>query len=146
MGTLRDGKADTSRRDRVSRGSFLARRSIAIVLLLPVIFLSACSFIPRDSFSAREAAAAAIPGIPHARFWVDGSDTELREFLKGSALTSAAAVPGSFDVLAISGGAYDGAYGAGVINGWTSTGTRPKFSIVTGVSAGALIAPLAFLG
>ena len=51
-----------------------------------------------------------------------------------------------FDVLALSGGAYDGAYGAGVINGWTAAGSRPKFTVVTGVSAGALIAPLAFLG
>jgi hypothetical protein len=141
---MRDGKADTSRRDRVSRGRFLAGRLIA--LLLPVFFLSACSFIPRDNFSPREQAAATIPGVPKARFWLDGSDAELREFLKGSALTSAIAVAGSFDVLAISGGAYDGAYGAGVINGWTSTGARPKFAIVTGVSAGALIAPLAFLG
>src|SRR5262249_31607986 len=49
-------------------------------------------------------------------------------------------------ILAISGGAYDGAYGAGVINGWTASGTRPRFTVVTGVSAGALIAPFAFLG
>jgi Patatin-like phospholipase len=126
--------------------AFLAGRGIAIALLLPVFFLSACSFIPRDSYSPREQAAARIPGVPTARFWLDGSDAELREFLKGSALTSAIAYTGSFDILAISGGAYDGAYGAGVINGWTSAGNRPKFAIVTGVSAGALIAPLAFLG
>jgi len=146
MGTLCEGKADTSRRDHISRADILARRFIVLVILLPAFFLPACSFIPRDSFSAREQSAAAIPGIPKARFWVDGSDAELQEFLKGSALTSAIAAPSSFDVLAISGGAYDGAYGAGVINGWTATGTRPKFAIVTGVSAGALIAPLAFLG
>jgi hypothetical protein len=146
MGTLFEGKAYTSLRDRVSPAGSVVRRFIAIVILLPVFFLSACSFIPRDTFSAREQSAAIIPGIPNARFWVDGTDTELREFLKGSALSSAIAVTGSFDVLALSGGAYDGAYGAGVINGWSSTGNRPKFAIVTGVSAGALIAPLAFLG
>src|SRR5215469_8088858 len=146
MGTLREGMADTSRRGRVSRGSFLARCSIVLAILLPVFFLAACSFIPRDSFSAREQSAATIPGIPKARVWVDATDAEVHEFLKGSALTSAISETGSFDVLAISGGAYDGAYGAGVINGWTSMGTRPKFAIVTGVSAGALIAPLAFLG
>jgi hypothetical protein len=146
MGTLFEGKADSIRRNCVSLGGFLAYRSIIIAILLPVFFLSGCSLIPRDSFSARDQSAAAIPGIPKARFWVDGSDAELHEFLKGSALSSAIAAPGSFDVLAISGGAYDGAYGAGVINGWTATGTRPKFAIVTGVSAGALIAPLAFLG
>jgi hypothetical protein len=146
MSTLYEGKADTSRRNRVPPARFVARRSIVLAILLPVFFLSACSFIPRDSFSAREQSVATIPGIPKARFWVDGTDAELREFLKGSALSSAIEVTGSFDVLAISGGAYDGAYGAGVINGWTAAGTRPKFAIVTGVSAGALIAPLAFLG
>jgi len=39
-----------------------------------------------------------------------------------------------------------GAYSAGVMNGWTKSGTRPTFDVVTGVSTGALIAPLAFLG
>lgn len=43
-------------------------------------------------------------------------------------------------------GGADGAYGAGVLNGWTAAGTRPEFSVVSGVSTGALIAPFAFLG
>ena len=48
--------------------------------------------------------------------------------------------------LAISGGGADGAFGAGFLNGWTASGKRPEFEIVSGVSAGALIAPFAFLG
>jgi len=48
--------------------------------------------------------------------------------------------------LAISGGADNGAFTAGFLNGWTKTGTRPQFKFVTGVSTGALIAPFAFLG
>jgi predicted acylesterase/phospholipase RssA len=48
--------------------------------------------------------------------------------------------------LVISGGGGDGAYGAGLLTGWTETGTRPEFQIVTGISTGALIAPFAFLG
>jgi predicted acylesterase/phospholipase RssA len=48
--------------------------------------------------------------------------------------------------LAISGGGDNGAFGAGLLNGWTKAGTRPKFKLVTGVSTGALIAPFAFLG
>lgn len=43
-------------------------------------------------------------------------------------------------------GGQHGAYGAGVLNGWTASGNRPKFDIVTGISTGALIAPFAFLG
>ena len=48
--------------------------------------------------------------------------------------------------LAISGGGSDGAFGAGLLAGWTARGTRPEFAVVTGVSTGALTAPFAFLG
>lgn len=48
--------------------------------------------------------------------------------------------------LAISGGGDKGAFGAGVLAGWTAHGDRPEFKLVTGVSTGALIAPFAFLG
>jgi predicted acylesterase/phospholipase RssA len=46
----------------------------------------------------------------------------------------------------VSGGGANGAFGAGLLNGWSATGTRPVFKIVTGVSTGALIGPFAFLG
>ncbi len=52
----------------------------------------------------------------------------------------------NLDILAISGGGTNGAYGAGVIYGWTKSGKRPNFDIITGVSTGALIAVLAFAG
>jgi hypothetical protein len=48
--------------------------------------------------------------------------------------------------LAVSGGGDNGAFGAGFLSGWTRTGQRPEFKLVTGVSTGALIAPFAFLG
>lgn len=48
--------------------------------------------------------------------------------------------------LALSGGGDDGAFGAGLLCGWTLAGTRPDFDLVTGVSTGALAAPFAFLG
>lgn len=50
------------------------------------------------------------------------------------------------NVLALSGGGADGAFGAGVLVGWTETGARPSFDIVTGVSTGALQSTFAFLG
>jgi predicted acylesterase/phospholipase RssA len=50
------------------------------------------------------------------------------------------------EMLAISGGGENGAFGAGLLNGWTEAGNRPIFSLVTGVSTGALTAPFAFLG
>jgi predicted patatin/cPLA2 family phospholipase len=52
--------------------------------------------------------------------------------------------PASF--LAISGGGDNGAFGSGLLVGWTEAGDRPEFQVVTGVSAGALISPFAFLG
>jgi hypothetical protein len=51
-----------------------------------------------------------------------------------------------FRILALSGGGADGAFGAGALVGLARSGTLPQFSVVTGVSAGALIAPYAFLG
>ena len=52
----------------------------------------------------------------------------------------------SYCSLALSGGTGRGAFGAGFLNGWTASGTRPTFKIVTGISTGAIIAPFAFVG
>ncbi len=51
-----------------------------------------------------------------------------------------------FYILALSGGGSRGAYGAGVLAGWSAAGTRPEFDVVTGISTGALMATSAFLG
>jgi hypothetical protein len=51
-----------------------------------------------------------------------------------------------YNILAISGGGSNGAYGAGLLKGWSREGSRPVFKIVTGVSTGAIIAPFAFMG
>jgi predicted acylesterase/phospholipase RssA len=74
--------------------------------------------------------------------------------LRFSELSSAAAAerlralhPGEpLSILALSGGGSGGAFGAGAVAGLTRTGARPTFDVVTGVSAGALVAPYAFLG
>jgi len=52
----------------------------------------------------------------------------------------------TYSLLAISGGGANGAYGAGLLNGWSKSGSRPVFKVVTGISTGAIIAPFAFLG
>ena len=49
-------------------------------------------------------------------------------------------------ILQLSGGGQWGAFGAGFLTGWREHGDRPTFDIVTGVSAGALMATHAFLG
>jgi len=53
---------------------------------------------------------------------------------------------GHFNILALSGGGANGAFGAGILCGWSAAGSRPTFKIVTGISTGALIAPFAFAG
>jgi hypothetical protein len=50
------------------------------------------------------------------------------------------------NVLVLSGGGMNGAFPAGLLKGWSESGTRPRFDVVTGISTGALIAPFAFLG
>jgi hypothetical protein len=77
------------------------------------------------------------------------SDTQQSFLARSSQLLArarAAAVDGRINILALSGGGAGGAFGAGALVGWSRQGTRPEFQIVTGVSAGALIAPFAFLG
>jgi hypothetical protein len=54
--------------------------------------------------------------------------------------------PTWYNFLALSGGASYGAYGAGLLNGWSKSRTRPVFYFVTGISAGGIIAPFAFVG
>ncbi|HEX7679908.1 MAG TPA: patatin-like phospholipase family protein [Thermoanaerobaculia bacterium] len=58
----------------------------------------------------------------------------------------ATAPDGSLDLLALSGGGAGGAFGAGALAGLTRRGERPRFEIITGVSAGAFIATFAFAG
>ncbi|RKE73329.1 patatin-like phospholipase family protein [Pseudorhodoplanes sinuspersici] len=89
----------------------------------------------RIPFTATDQDAAAIPNIPDARFWADSE----KEYLR--ALPQARG-----PWLILSTGGSDGAFGAGLLNGWTKAGTRPEFTLVTGTSTGALIAPFAFLG
>jgi Patatin-like phospholipase len=90
---------------------------------------------PRIKYTAEEAAVAVVPGFPGARVWGDTAE----DFLK-------VLPPNSGPWLAMSGGGADGAFAAGLLNGWTESGKRPEFTVVTGVSIGALLAPYAFLG
>jgi hypothetical protein len=89
----------------------------------------------RATFSVEDEDTAVLPGIADARVWGD-SEAEFAHLLPQA----------SGPWLAISGGGADGAYGGGVLAGWTQTGARPEFAVVTGTSIGALIAPFAFLG
>lgn len=50
------------------------------------------------------------------------------------------------NILALSGGGANGAFGAGILIGLEESGQLKDYSIVTGISAGALMAPFVFIG
>lgn len=52
----------------------------------------------------------------------------------------------SRNILILTSGGADGAFGAGVLSAWTTSGKRPTFDVVSGSSTGALQATAAFLG
>jgi predicted acylesterase/phospholipase RssA len=91
-----------------------------------------------------------IPGLPGVRAWGDVPSVSLQESAKESLEQEKAANHGVLlpvvYALALSGGGEDGAFGAGILCGWSQAGTRPQFKLVTGISTGSLMAPFAFLG
>ena len=116
------------------------------LLGLALFALAGCASLPRVPFTKEQQAVATIPGIPNARVWSDDRADTLLARARSEVFAGGASRPGAVNVLAISGGGSNGAYGAGLLAGWAEKGTRPEFAVVTGASAGALIAPFAFLG
>jgi hypothetical protein len=127
----------------------LRRAGAACLCLL----LVACGSLPRNPVPAQRELVAAIPGLPDVRAWGGAPSAVLeRDLAQSFRQESQTDFPRDADGvvryahLALSGGGANGAFGAGFLNGWTTTGQRPTFKIVTGVSTGALMAPFAFLG
>jgi hypothetical protein len=89
---------------------------------------------------------AEIRGFEGVRLTVEEAEESLKAAADSLSLPKALLQREHFNILAISGGAAGGAFGAGALVGLTAAGQRPDFAIVTGVSTGALIAPFAFLG
>ncbi len=124
-----------------------ARALLPIVgVIAASLALASCAGTARVPFTETEQNIAGIPGMSNVRFFADAPLAEVSRLADTKALLTAGHKNGRFDLLAISGGAWDGAYGAGIVTGLTKSGNRPQFTIVTGVSAGALIAPFAFAG
>jgi hypothetical protein len=103
--------------------------------------IAGCATVARIPYTQQEQAEAVIPGIPCARLWADNP-----AIATGRRSVVSRVPVKQPTVLALSGGGADGAFGAGLLTGWSARGTRPQFTFVTGASAGALIAPFAFLG
>ncbi|MGI9382296.1 MAG: patatin-like phospholipase family protein [Methyloligellaceae bacterium] len=128
---------------------FRALAAISVCLLA-----AACASLPRNPVPAALVEQAQPVGFENTRFWGDERPKNLDQIIEANVAQLRVKRPELFrpgrpflaNYLAISGGGSDGAFGAGLLVGWSKRGTRPKFQIVTGVSAGALTAPFAFLG
>ena len=120
---------------------------VGAACLVLMLLLAACAAPPRREAPPLDYRDAAPIGFARDVMYVDDahqdSDSNTRRLL-WSARQAAMGHP--LNVLVLSGGGGGVAFGAGALVGWSRTGTRPDFQIVTGVSAGALLAPLAFLG
>jgi predicted acylesterase/phospholipase RssA len=118
--------------------------------------LTGCATGPdRIAVPAQLSSDASVPGLADVRVWGDTHFSEallkaelprLKAKYQSREVVKAGAAPPISNLLALSGGADDGAFGAGLLVGWSEKGSRPEFDLVTGISAGALIAPFAFLG
>ena len=117
-----------------------------------LFLLQGCATLkPRNPLPQDLESKVQVPGMPGARAWGDEVSEVFTEFAMESVKQEKAAFgkdfvkrPGVF--LALSGGGDDGAFGAGVLCGWTAHGDRPQFKLVTGISTGALDCPLCFPG
>ncbi|WP_426443014.1 patatin-like phospholipase family protein [Bradyrhizobium genosp. P] len=115
------------------------RAILQAALLCSLTFaLAACSSLPRTPYTAADAANSRVLDLDGLRRYADDPVSKFQIDKPSSSRLQT--------YLALSGGGADGAYGVGVLNGWTAAGNRPTFSIVSGVSTGGLIAPFAFLG
>jgi Patatin-like phospholipase len=124
-----------------------SQRCQIVGCVLAALSLSSCTKSPTSApippaFSSE----AKIPEFPNIRQWGEAPATAPVD-QNPQRTGSASGVPqGPLNVLAFSAGGANGAFGAGFMTGWTQTGTRPVFHVVTGVSIGALLAPMAFIG
>lgn len=130
-------------------------RSVTWLSAVLALALSGCASIERNGVpNAEQAFSAQVPELGAVRYWSDEASADPIGDMRRHAMhlpqlaQNARRVDGRpvIETLALSGGGSDGAFGAGLLTGWTERGDRPEFEIVTGVSAGAIIAPFAFLG
>jgi hypothetical protein len=137
---------------------FITASRASIIRILHIFFCgillvaAGCASAPKRTVLPPELVnRSTISGVPNARFWGDEwpkfSQNIFESFTQEELQLHFSGVYGTpHNYLAISGGGAEGAFGAGLLTGWSTLGTRPEFTMVTGISTGALTAPFAFLG
>jgi predicted acylesterase/phospholipase RssA len=131
------------------------RTGLLVIFASFTLGLIGCASLDRlPSVKLSEVHQASILGIADARFYPD-RDAKAIEALavkvyeRQLKAARKSAKPGRLppaQFLVISGGGDNGAFGAGLLVGWSAHGDRPQFNLVTGISTGALTAPFAYLG
>jgi len=139
----------------ISGGQAVWRRRALAAVFLACALVAGCGPLPRlNAVPSQDASNVTVLGLSDIRYWGDEDSPDLinegkaayeRELTAWRKAGNQGPLPPA-NYLAISGGGEDGAFGAGLLVGWTVSGTRPQFKLVTGISTGALIAPFAFLG
>ena len=129
------------------------RASTGLMLLL---LTSACASegMLRDPVPEGLVNQASVENLKSVRFWGDAppsqyqfvTDERIAQLQKRYGAASLKGRKVGIESLSLSGGGDDGAFGAGLLVGWSESGSRPEFDVVTGISTGSMIAPLAFLG
>lgn len=135
----------------VTAGCRLCRLQRGILFGIIVVLsagISGCATLERlPAVTYAQAKQTDILDIPDARFYVSETKQILDTAIKANQRRNMTrGVSATRHFLAISGGGDDGAFGAGLLVGWSERGDRPEFDVVTGVSTGSLSAPFVFLG
>jgi len=124
-----------------------------LTAILILLFHFGCATPKRIALPGDYLDHAEIPGMPGVRDWGDEFSelfqSDMVEVMKSYSIKNRDKIDAkesTADILAISGGGGAGAFGVGLLNGWSDAGDRPEFTLVTGISTGALVAPFAFLG
>jgi len=131
----------------VRRDALLSRAVLFGLIGSMALLTGGCATIsPRNVLPQAKASQIDLEGFHNIRFWGDASAPTIETIVVADIPKTQTRSSPVSNLLAISGGAEDGAFGAGLLVGWSDAGTRPTFDLVTGVSSGALIAPFVFLG
>jgi len=124
---------------------------VSTILLL--VITSGCTKQVRNALPEEHVEIAQVVGFEQVRDWGDEFSPYFQKDVVESHNQFRDSYPEIFnhpdhtiDILTISGGGSYGAYGIGLLDGWSDKGDYPTFRLVTGISTGALIAPFAFLG
>ncbi|TDQ66259.1 patatin-like phospholipase [Maritalea mobilis] len=118
------------------------RALLSVMALLLTLFLAACA-TDRTDYTMSASSAATVPNLKGVRIWADDPRIVNAKLWSPSSFQNQSS---PLTMLSLSGGGAEGAFGAGFLTGWSKAGTRPQFTVVSGTSTGALLAPFAFLG